>query len=139
MVRTGSHRSKIRILGSGSRFCVRARCDNSMTGGCESDEQGQQAEGGAVENSVADSKGTPAGGRQAVTPERLIFGDNFRRAREDMGLSQREVARRLRTNQPFVSDVENGQNNLTIDKMARLAAFIGKPLYELLRPASRKG
>ena len=74
--------------------------------------------------------------RQKTAPERLIFGDNFRRAREDMGLSQRELARRLRTNQPFVSDIENGLSNLTIDKMSRLAAFIGKPLFELLRPAA---
>ena len=65
-----------------------------------------------------------------------MFGANFRAAREALGLSQREAARRLKVNQPFISQVETGLANLTIERMAVLARFVGKPLFELLRPAA---
>lgn len=70
------------------------------------------------------------------TPERAVFGTNFRAARERLGLSQRETAKRLKVNQPLLSAVENGAANLTIERMALLARFVGMPLFELLRPTA---
>ncbi|MGE4482984.1 helix-turn-helix domain-containing protein [Acidocella sp.] len=67
------------------------------------------------------------------TPERAVFGANFKAARERLGLSQREAARRLKVNQPLLSAVENGAANPTIERMALLARFVGMPLFELLR------
>ena len=64
-----------------------------------------------------------------------MFGFNFKVAREHLGISQREAARRLKINQPFISDVETGAANLTIERMALLARFVGMPLFDLLRPA----
>ena len=88
---------------------------------------------------MAESKGPPAGGRPVGAPERAIFAANFRRAREEAGMTQREVSRLLRVRQPFISAVETAQTNISIDRMSELASFIGKPLHELLRPRSRKG
>ncbi|GAN80390.1 helix-turn-helix domain-containing protein [Acidocella aminolytica] len=70
------------------------------------------------------------------TPERAVFGTNFKKAREKLGISQREAARRLKVNQPFISSAETGAANLTIERMALLARFVGMPLFELLRPTA---
>lgn len=65
-----------------------------------------------------------------------MFGTNFKTAREKLGISQREAARRLKVNQPFISAAETGAANLTIERMALLARFVGMPLFELLRPTA---
>lgn len=78
---------------------------------------------------TARSEPTPA-------PERRYFGTHFRLAREALGYSQRDVARMLRVNQPFVSNVETGGANLTIERLSLLARFVGQPLHEMLRPVS---
>lgn len=65
-----------------------------------------------------------------------MFGYNFKKAREKLGISQRETARRLKVNQPFISAAETGAANLTIERMALLARFVRVPLFELLRPTA---
>ena len=100
---------------------------------------GLQKEGEASATNVAEFKGLPARGRPIGAPERAIFAANFRRAREEAGMTQREVSRLLKVRQPFISAVETAQTNISIDRMSELALFIGKPLHELLRPRSRKG
>lgn len=102
-------------------------------------ESGLQKEGEAGATDVAESKGPPARGRPIGAPERAIFAANFRRAREEAGMTQREVSRLLKVRQPFISAVETAQTNISIDRMSELASFIGKPLHELLHPRSRKG
>ena len=88
---------------------------------------------------MAQSKGSPAGRRPVGAPERAVFAANFRRTREEAGMTQREVSRLLKVRQPFISAVETAQTNISIDRMSELASFIGQPLHELLRPKSRKG
>ena len=88
---------------------------------------------------MAQSKGSPAGRRPVGAPERAVFAANFRRTREESGMTQREVSRLLKVRQPFLSAVETAQTNISIDRMSELASFIGQPLHELLRPRSRKG
>ena len=88
---------------------------------------------------MAESKGSPAGRRPVGAPERAVFAANFRRTREEAGMTQREVSRLLKVRQPFISAVETARTNISIDRMSELASFIGKPLHELLRPRSRKG
>lgn len=85
----------------------------------------------AIRGQIAEKRRKPR-----ATPERAVFGTNFKKAREKLGLSQREAARRLKVNQPFISSAETGAANLTIERMALLARFVGMPLFELLRPTA---
>lgn len=85
----------------------------------------------AIRGQIADKRRKPR-----ATPERAVFGTNFKKAREKLGISQREAARRLKVNQPFISAAETGAANLTIERMALLARFVGMPLFELLRPTA---
>ena len=65
--------------------------------------------------------------------ERTYFGLNFARARQDAGLSQRDVRDKTGLTQGWVSSIELGRANITIDTMAVLARLVGVDVTELLR------
>lgn len=67
-------------------------------------------------------------------PERLIFAQNFRRARKAAGLTQAAIHEKTGLAQPFISEVENGRSTINLDNAAQLAAAVGKPLWKLLQP-----
>ena len=67
-------------------------------------------------------------------PEREIFARNFRQARIDAGLSQRDLAKQTGIAQAHVSEVENAMHNIGIDTMVKLAQAVRKPVFELLKP-----
>ena len=57
-----------------------------------------------------------------------IVGQEVRRARKAAGLTQAEVAARLETSPPYVTNVEAGRLNLTLGQLTRVAAAIGADL-----------
>jgi transcriptional regulator with XRE-family HTH domain len=61
-----------------------------------------------------------------------IFGANFRRAREALGLSQRRAAARIGIHQATLSDVETGGANLTLRSIVRLSEAVDLPLPTML-------
>ena len=67
-------------------------------------------------------------------PEREIFARNFRTARIEAGLSQRDLAQQTGIAQAHLSEVENAMHNIGIDTMVKLAQAVKKPVFELLRP-----
>ena len=67
-------------------------------------------------------------------PEREIFARNFRKARIEAGLSQRNLAQQTGLAQAHISEVENAMHNIGIDTMVKLAQAVKKPVFELLRP-----
>jgi DNA-binding XRE family transcriptional regulator len=67
-------------------------------------------------------------------PEREIFARNFRAARIEAGLSQRDLAKQTGIAQAHVSEVENAMHNIGIDTMVKLAQAVRKPVFELLKP-----
>jgi DNA-binding XRE family transcriptional regulator len=67
-------------------------------------------------------------------PEREIFVRNFRLARIEAGLSQRDLAQQTGIAQAHISEVENAMHNIGIDTMVKLAQAVKKPVFELLRP-----
>jgi transcriptional regulator with XRE-family HTH domain len=71
---------------------------------------------------------------EGVPPEREVFAQNFKRARLEAGLSQREIHRRTGIAYPYLSRVERCMENISLDTMAILAEAVGKPLHELLKP-----
>lgn len=69
----------------------------------------------------------------APTP-RQIFGTNLRRARRLKDVSQEELAFRSNLSRTYVSEVERGMRNVSIDNMGQLAEALGVPLKELVDP-----
>lgn len=61
-----------------------------------------------------------------ISQKRLA--DLLRRAREDKGLSQEEVASKLDIPRPAISQFENGNRRVTALELARLAKLYGRPL-----------
>jgi transcriptional regulator with XRE-family HTH domain len=64
---------------------------------------------------------------------RKIFGHNVRAARIKAGLTQAQLATRTGLTQQYVSLVEAGHQNITIDTMAALARAVGRDVSALLR------
>lgn len=60
------------------------------------------------------------------------FGHNFREARRAAKLSQQEVERLTSIPQHYISTMERGRENPTLETMSRLADAIGTPLAALL-------
>jgi transcriptional regulator with XRE-family HTH domain len=54
--------------------------------------------------------------------------ETLRRAREDAGLSQSEVAARARTSQATISAYESGRKQPSVDTLSRLLAATGRRL-----------
>jgi transcriptional regulator with XRE-family HTH domain len=70
----------------------------------------------------------------SVPSERFIFGRNFKRAREAANLSQRDVSSETGLTQGWVSAIERGEANVTIETMATLARLVRRAVPDLLDP-----
>lgn len=70
----------------------------------------------------------------ASLPPREIFGANLRRVRRLKDISQEELAHRANLSRTYVSEVERGIRNVSIDNMGLLAEAIGVPLKQLVDP-----
>jgi transcriptional regulator with XRE-family HTH domain len=70
--------------------------------------------------------GDEAEGNDPVSREmRISFGRGLRAARRAAGLTQTQFAERVGISQSYVSAVERGVRNLTLEVMAGLAAALG--------------
>jgi transcriptional regulator with XRE-family HTH domain len=67
---------------------------------------------------------------------RLVFGKNVRRFRTQAQLSQEELGARLDADQAYVSRLEAGQVNVTIDTLAAVAKALSVSPAALLEAAS---
>lgn len=76
--------------------------------------------------------------RKQPSPARLLFGRNLRALRETHGFSLSEMEQKTGLPIPYLSKVELGRANLSIDQMQRLADAYGATVYELLRPRKIK-
>lgn len=66
---------------------------------------------------------------------REIFGRNLRRARRLKEVTQEELALRADLSRTYVSEVERGARNVSIDNMGLLSQALGVPLRDLVDPA----
>lgn len=62
-----------------------------------------------------------------------MFGKNLQAARLSQNLTQREVAAIAGVKHQYISLVERGRANLTIDSMERLSAALGVEIADMLR------
>lgn len=65
---------------------------------------------------------------------RQLFGENLRRARRLKDVSQEELAFRSSLSRTYLSEVERGIRNVSIDNMGHLAEALGVPLKDLVDP-----
>lgn len=70
------------------------------------------------------------GSEESITK---IVGENVRRAREAIGVSQEELGDRAGIDRTYVSGVERGVRNPTVKVLARLAEALAVPPAALLK------
>lgn len=60
------------------------------------------------------------------------FGRAVRRVRLSSGLSQEELAAKAGLDRTYISGVERGVRNATLQTAERIAQALGRPLHQLL-------
>ena len=72
----------------------------------------------------------------AASPSKLrrIFASQVRARRKELGISQEELADRAEVHRTWVSQLERGVSNVSIDNIGRISDALGVPAFELLRP-----
>ena len=71
------------------------------------------------------------------TTPRLVFGRNLRLLRRLKDISQEDLALSANLSRTYVSEVERGVRNVSIDNMGLLADALGVGLKELVDPEMR--
>ncbi len=66
--------------------------------------------------------------------QRESFAKNFRAARKDAGLSQRDIQKETGIPQSHISEIESAMHNICIETMVKLANLVHVPVHDLLRP-----
>mgnify|MGYP001611954321 CR=1 FL=1 len=67
------------------------------------------------------------------TKEYAYFVERLRKAREKAGLTQVEVAKKLRRPQSHISNVESGQQRVDVIELQRFAKMYGKSIDYFLK------
>lgn len=61
----------------------------------------------------------------------MTFGKAVRRLRSDRGISQEEFAELCGLHRTYISDVELGKRNVSLENIGRIAEALNMPLSEL--------
>lgn len=61
------------------------------------------------------------------------FGENMKKIRPEKDMSQGDICRELDLDQAYISNVENGKQNLTLSTMERVAKALGVSVDQLLK------
>ena len=69
----------------------------------------------------------------AMKSEQVKLGRNLKSIRTKKGISQGGIARTLGVGRSFITNIENGKTNPTLDTIARIAKAIGVSTDELLK------
>lgn len=69
--------------------------------------------------------------------QRLV-GSRTAEAREDKGLTQAKLGEKVGCTMRYIQSVEQGQTNLTLGSLTRLAHILGLELAELFAPSTRQ-
>ena len=61
------------------------------------------------------------------------FGENMKKIRTEKAMSQGDICRALGLDRAYISNVENGKQNLTISTMEKVAKVLGVSVDTLLK------
>lgn len=64
---------------------------------------------------------------------RRVFANRVRARRNELGMSQEELADRADVHRTFIGHVERAETNVSIDNIARISEALEVPAFELLR------
>ena len=64
---------------------------------------------------------------------KTVFGENVKRVRKHSGMSQESLALRIDADQAYISRIEAGQLNPTIETIAEIAKALDVEINELFR------
>ena len=78
-------------------------------------------------------------GKRKKADIRERFGDAVKVRREELGLTQEELAERAGIHRTYLSDVERGGRNLSLVNIERLAVALKVALAELFRRVEAAG
>jgi transcriptional regulator with XRE-family HTH domain len=77
-------------------------------------------------------------GRKRAKPDiRERFGFALKTRREELGLTQEDLAEKAGIHRTYLSDVERGSRNICLMNIERVAAAVSLPLSELFRLVER--
>ncbi|HEY5311440.1 MAG TPA: helix-turn-helix transcriptional regulator [Pirellulales bacterium] len=60
------------------------------------------------------------------------FGDNLRKVRKAKGISQEDLADKAGLHRTYISSVERGERNVTLETIDKLAKALGVPMAKLM-------
>ncbi|MER8639318.1 helix-turn-helix transcriptional regulator [Mesorhizobium sp. M0700] len=69
---------------------------------------------------------------------RKLVGENFARLRAASGLTQEQVAERSNLSQQYLSDLERGKRNPTIETLQAIARALGVSHLDLVKPTDQE-
>lgn len=73
--------------------------------------------------------------RHSSSGARVTFARSMLRRRKELGLSQERLAELTGLHRTYVSSVERGERNISVDNMGLIAEAMGTPLYEFFKDA----
>ena len=73
----------------------------------------------------------------SVPIHRHILGQNVRLYRKLAGLTQEKLAEKANLTPTYLSDVERGRENISVDAVARIAKAVGVELEDVFRATTR--
>lgn len=65
-----------------------------------------------------------------------LFGERLKERRRALGLTQAQVFEQTGITAAYISLVERGQANPTLDMMVKLAESVGAEAWDMIRPPS---
>lgn len=67
---------------------------------------------------------------------RRALGENIRSFRKQVGFSQEKLAEKAELDPTYVSDVERGEANISVDALIRIAKAVKAPVSEFFKGIS---
>lgn len=67
-----------------------------------------------------------------------VVGHNIRRIRTEAGLSQEELAYRAKLHRTYISSIERGERNVSVENIFAIAEALKVPPGDLLNPIPPK-
>lgn len=65
------------------------------------------------------------------------FGDAVRTRREELGLTQEDLAEKAAIHRTYLSDIERGSRNLSLINIEKIAAALALPISKLFQLVER--
>ena len=73
-----------------------------------------------------------------VQPAARLFGERLKNRRQALGLTQAQLFEQTGITAAYISTIERGRANPTLDMMVKLADAVGSEAWEMIRPSDAK-